>query len=755
MRILILLLIFISINAFAKTKADPLKYTKKHFYTSHKKLKEEGMGRIPFTKIKIIPAAPSFMDMGFSMMGSKSKESLLLGIKDLGDSAGLIKKGSKKSWELGRNIYGQGLNLTKRISKETHKDAKGLLLKSWHAPWQITKYSYLKTERMGEAISEASRDIREASSESSQKLSESIENSGKISAYNTRQGSSKLGNSLIRKSDLFRIKLSQVARKTNVNSKRESKKWKKEIIKGGDKAYKTNKSIGNGAYSGLSKKGGEIDKELSKEGSKFRKSSNKSADSLYILIGREAEVMGQYVVNASTFGFKESKRYFSETIKFKNLKGSKKKYSTTIFPSFSTGIARSNKWRKAVNRPSLNILKTTISDIPKDLNQMSSNLSSAYPKNFGAIGLFMGTVTSLGYLVKGIAFDSILKPIGKAGLGLVGVGAANLVVYPVSLIANEGASVTMLGANLIADGSKGLYDATVSPILGAGMALGAGATYVLGQSGVKLFEATKYPAYGLIKATAYTGEYANIGLGKISKYSLEGTGRVVQGGSWLMGGLTKVVSYPAAFLSEGILNGGGKLASAVQNAGAHTGSWAIAGSGYGVKALGVVTDKFISGSSYAASRVSKYSILGVGHGISYLTYLGKPLTYALLPATGAVVGTAVGIAGAGSSVAYYGVGQSVAGVSYLTGTTLASGTVAGGAAITTAYTGAAMTYDVAKGMTMATGALTGGGLLLSYGTVAHAGAHVGLAVGEAAYSIASLEFPNYVFSLMKKSDEIN
>ncbi len=120
-----------------------------------------------------------------------------------------------------------------------------------------------------------------------------------------------------------------------------------------------------------------------------------------------------------------------------------------------------------------------------------------------------------------------------------------------------------------------------------------------------------------------------------------------------------------------------------------------------------------------------------------------------------ITGSAIGIAGAVSSVAYYGIGQGAAGVSYFTGSMLASTAVVGGTALTTAYTGVAMAYDAGKGMTLATGALTGGGLLLSYGTIAHAGAHVVLGVGDIAYSLSSLEFPNYVYRLMNKTEEIN
>lgn len=753
MKVLIIIGLFFSMQTFGAT--DPLRYTKKHIYTSHKKLKDEGMGRIPFTKVKIIPAAPSFMDMGFSMIGAKSKESLLLGIQDIGDSAGLIKKGSKKSWNFGKTIYGKGLGLSKKVSKETHSDAKGLLVKSWHAPWQITKYSYMKTKQIGTAISNTSSDIRSSSKESSQEISMSIVDKGKISAFKVRKGSSELGNELVSSSLNFKKSLKKTANKTNMNSKKESKKWKRVILKGGQDAYTKNNSIGVKTYINLSKKGDEFDKGLISEGEKYRKSTSKSADNFYILIEKGAASINKSVVKASLFGFDKSKKNFSESFKFKNLKNSEIKYSKTIFPSFSSGLDRSNKWRREIHNPSVNILKSTVTDVSKDLTEMSLNLSRSYPENFGAIGLFTGTVKSIGYLVKGIAYDSIIKPIGKVGMGLVGVTAANLVVYPSALIINEASSVGMLGGSLLVDGGIALYDSVSPPIIGSGIALASGVGYAVGKTGAILFEGTKYPAWALMKGTAYTGEYANKAVGKISKYSLKTTGRVFQGGTLLMGAGAKALSYPAAFLSEGILNGGGKVLSAVQYAGAYSGSWAIAGSGHSVKGLGVVSEQFITGASFASSRIAKYSVLGTGYGLSYITYLGKPLTYAALPTSGFITGSAIGIAGAGSSAAYYGIGQGAAGVSYLTGSILASTAVVGGTALTTAYTGAAMVYDAGKGMTLATGALTGGGLLLSYGTIAHAGAHVALGVGDVAYSLASLEFPNYVYSLMKKSDEVN
>jgi len=147
----------------------------------------------------------------------------------------------------------------------------------------------------------------------------------------------------------------------------------------------------------------------------------------------------------------------------------------------------------------------------------------------------------------------------------------------------------------------------------------------------------------------------------------------------------------------------------------------------------------------AAGQVVGTSIKGVGYiGGKSVQYIGVPLAAAGVTVASGTVGVVAGGAGtvAGSSLVV--AGQTASLGSHLFGNVLAGTTVAVGTTASVATSAAVGSYELSKAIVVPTGYELGGGLVLSYGTLSHLGAHSILAVSDAAYLVLSLEGPRWV-----------
>lgn len=162
------------------------------------------------------------------------------------------------------------------------------------------------------------------------------------------------------------------------------------------------------------------------------------------------------------------------------------------------------------------------------------------------------------------------------------------------------------------------------------------------------------------------------------------------------------------------------------------GGVALSGStvGYGETALSKVAGVTIKGSGYAA-----------GKGVQYI---GVPLAAAGITVGGGTVGAAVGGGGAISAGTVLVGGETGALTGAAFGNIIAGTAVAGGTAASAATGTALGVYEISKAVVVPPGYALGGGVVLSYGTLSHLGAHSILAVSDASYMVLSLEGPRWV-----------
>lgn len=162
------------------------------------------------------------------------------------------------------------------------------------------------------------------------------------------------------------------------------------------------------------------------------------------------------------------------------------------------------------------------------------------------------------------------------------------------------------------------------------------------------------------------------------------------------------------------------------------GGVALSGStvGYGETALSKVAGVTIKGSGYAA-----------GKGVQYI---GVPLAAAGVTVGGGTVGAAVGGGGALSAGTVLVGGEAGAVTGAVFGNVIAGAAVVGGTAGSAAVGTTLGVYEISKAVVVPPGYALGGGIVLSYGTLSHLGAHSILAVSDASYMVLSLEGPRWV-----------
>ncbi len=210
---------------------------------------------------------------------------------------------------------------------------------------------------------------------------------------------------------------------------------------------------------------------------------------------------------------------------------------------------------------------------------------------------------------------------------------------------------------------------------------------------------------------------------------LDYTGSHVVAGATVVGGT--VAGYGEAGVSKaaGVVVKGGSYVPA--------GAAAAAGTvaGYGEAGLSKVAGVVIKGGGYAA-----------GKGVQYI---GIPLASAGIAMGGGTIGTAVGGAGIATGGTLFVTGEAGSAATQVFGNVIAGATLAGGTAVSAAGGAAYGVYELSKAVVVPTGYELGSGIVLSYGTLSHIGAHSILAVSDCAYMVLSLEGPRWVLYAVK------
>jgi hypothetical protein len=147
-----------------KPEEDPLKYTKKLVVEGHKSLYESGAFQVPNTKIKLIPAGPSTMELAGELMGKRAKESFTDALSNAADSVEIVAQGTKLTYRTAGKVHegtDKGVEAIQKMSRENSvlliyrssdlgKDIVG-------SSWDLSKRTMKSGGETGKKITQALR----------------------------------------------------------------------------------------------------------------------------------------------------------------------------------------------------------------------------------------------------------------------------------------------------------------------------------------------------------------------------------------------------------------------------------------------------------------------------------------------------------------------------------------------------------------------------------------------------------------------
>ncbi|MFO0707164.1 MAG: hypothetical protein U0412_09945 [Nitrospira sp.] len=178
-----------------------------------------------------------------------------------------------------------------------------------------------------------------------------------------------------------------------------------------------------------------------------------------------------------------------------------------------------------------------------------------------------------------------------------------------------------------------------------------------------------------------------------------------------------VLDFTGSNLAAGAVAGGGSLA------------------GLSERATSQVVGVTIKGSGYAAGKT--------------VQYVGVPLAAAGVAVGRGTLGVVAGTTEAAAASTVLVAGGTGMAATYITGNAIAGTTLLGGTAATVGAAAWQSYYQLAKAVVLPAGFQFAGGMVLSYGTMAHLGAHTILAAADMSYLVLSLEGPRWVLYAVK------
>ncbi|MDH3973328.1 MAG: hypothetical protein OEV42_03520 [Deltaproteobacteria bacterium] len=784
----------------AKKVDDPLKYTKKLAKEGHLSLYNNGAFRVPHTSITLIPPGPDTLQFAGELAGLRAKQSMTLSLKRAAESVDVVVEGTKESYELAKKIHQVTDRGAKAIRREvsgtgiilvskSYSAGKNIAVKSWEFSKErvadinrLTSATIESFDKSGKKVSGAMGKAGESLSEKSERLGESmatgaaqkgeqiagasviegeeIAESGEIKSKEIARGAIRKGDDIVEGSIARGKEIMMAPAKAGKEIIRKSSEVGDEISaeatrKGEEMARR---SVEKGEEIGEKyREAGErhIDKSLEKARGIYRRSRERSGKALYY--GYE-----QFVVGYATLPSKLGKRKESIGDSLEELK---------------LGDIAREEWERArkLSKGPAGLAVETVSDYAEDVSEPFRRAKEELSEGYKTSSMSFSILKSIGWVLKGLLWDATLEPAAKITAASVGYIGVNMVAFPAMVVMREGITTVEVAAEVTWNTARGAYD-IVAPTPIAAVAgvyslvdyassnVVAGVTALGGTMAGMTEKGGGEVARQTVKGAGQVAGAVTKAGGKVAGEVVKGagavTGAVVAGGGTVPAAAAGTTVMGAGQVAGVATKGGGQVAAVATRGGAEAAAvlvkgagkmtdLVITGAGQVAGALTKGTGKVAGATVKGAGKVTGLTIKGTGYAGAGLQYIGVPLAAAGITVTGGALGTTVGTAGglAGGSVSI--VGESGAAATQLFGNTIAGTALAGGTAISTAGGGALGVYELSKAVVVPAGYELGSGIVLSYGTLSHMGAHSILAVSDFSYMVLSLEGPRWVVYAVK------
>lgn len=665
---------------------DPLRNTKKLSAEGHGSLYKNGAFQVPNTSISLIPPGPSTLEFVTELAGVRGRESFELSVKKAADSIYVVSEGTKLTYKAAKNISSETNIGADSIRQFTRENSTLIVYRS----------SELGKNIIGGSWALSNQTFHAGQRQGSAMIAGSRSLGNEVNEKGTTQGMGLVSGSVRAAQDIVNA--------GSASGDRISEAGTKQGLGLAAGAIPVAQGIVNASSAG----GDSLSEAGTKQGMELASGSLRAASTISTGSAERSAASLNYAGNAFVLGYAAVPS---------NMKKRAREMGDSLADAKFIGIVREeNERRRTLTKPSVDLMSETTSNYITNVAE-SFNKAGKELKANSTTGLSFAVLRSLRWVLQGILWDATIEPLSKMTAASVGYIGVNYLAFPSMVVVREGVSTTKLAVEVTWDTAKVGYD-LVAP---TGVAAVAGVYGLLDFTGSHAFAG----------ATATVGTVAGVAEAGASKAA----GVVVKGAGYAAAGATAAAGMVAGVAETGISKTAGVAVKAVSYPVA--GATAAAGTIAGVGEAGVskVSSIVIKGGGYAA-----------GKGVQYI---GVPLVSAGIAVSGGTIGTAVGSVGVASGGALFVAGEAGSATTQVFGNTIAGTTLAGGTAVSTAGGVAYGVYELSKAVVVPTGYELGSGIVLSYGTLSHVGAHAILAVSDCSYMVLSLEGPRWVLYAIK------
>src|SRR6185369_10187589 len=139
--------------------ADPLKNTKKLVGEGHLSLYNNGAFQVPNTRLSLIPAGPSALELAGELAGVRARESFVTAIDRASDSVIVVAEGTRMTWKLSGQLHEGTTEVTGQIRSRSREGSTLLLSRSAAlrkniigASWRTSADSLARREQIGDTV---------------------------------------------------------------------------------------------------------------------------------------------------------------------------------------------------------------------------------------------------------------------------------------------------------------------------------------------------------------------------------------------------------------------------------------------------------------------------------------------------------------------------------------------------------------------------------------------------------------------------
>ena len=223
--------------------------------------------------------------------------------------------------------------------------------------------------------------------------------------------------------------------------------------------------------------------------------------------------------------------------------------------NFSGGVIKANYKREKYSKVMTNLVADGAGNYASDVKKSFSKAGESFSDSVGVTGFGLAFLKSTRWVLQGILWDGLVKPISKIGAGSVGYLAVNLAAFPAMVIVNEGIAITNLAIEVSWNTLGASYD-LVAPSAKAAVA-----------SIYSLFQFT----VGNVAAGSAAAGMAALGTGSVITGQI--AGNTVKGVGYILGKGVQYIGVPVT--AAGVTLGSGTVGVVAGGAGVITGSTVV------------------------------------------------------------------------------------------------------------------------------------------------------------------------------------